>query len=333
VAVDEHPDAHSLVYASGDQAVKLPEWCRFLVALGTSLGTLERDSRQAYVAISVPTSAFAAPMLATGVVVSRALAGSVDKETHFRRLRALRVGTSVSIELNGMRLVGHLAGTLELEAEVRLGVRLQNSRGGNLTRFFSTRECLSIRPLAAPVLDLPEKQRGQRVGGGHAFLESWLGPSVEAELLGRAQLDCVIVGPKSRLLEEIQEHRFGVAAGSGGPAWGTLAEVLRLGQLLPPSENRRCELVSADRRHDGVEIEDTPHVCLLDGAKSILRDRQRWPGSHRLMIVDRSEPSTAQAVAALLEELQLLDWAEPMAALLPSPPPSVEVLAVLVATA
>jgi hypothetical protein len=269
-------------------------------------------------------------MLATGVVVSRALAGSVDRDTHFRRLRSLRGGTSVSVELNGMRLVGHLAGILELSGEVRLGVRLQNDRGGNLTRYFTSRECLSIRPLAAPVLDLPDKQKGRRISGDHAFLETWLGPAVEAELLGRAQLDCMIVGPKSRLLEEIHEHRFGVISGSGRPSWGTLAEVLRLGQLLPDSENRRSELVSAERKHDDVEVEDTPHVCLLDGAKSILRDRQRWPGSHRLMIVDRSEPSAAQAVAALIEDLQLLDGAERPPELLPSPPPSVEVLAVLV---
>jgi hypothetical protein len=240
------------------------------------------------VGVSVPTRAFAAPLVAVGAAAAAFEDhGSSDLESHFAQLSALPAGTLLTW-LEGRYLrCGPLRGTdiINGEAYIRMG-------DGYGRRWDMTHE---VHPLG----EEDEEFDRRRLNIETKFVEGALKANSFVHAL-RSEAACLIVGVKSVLEAELTSERL--ACGSPGDratVTGTFQDLLRCRDITPACRTHfAAEILPAYASDLPTRLRAaSPTVVVADGAAAFLRWRARF-SAPLIAVLDRaSRPSEDAAFA------------------------------------
>lgn len=303
--------------------VPLPEWARFMLAVGATAATFSSGEGRLVVAVSVPTRSFAAALAGAGSVVaafaeSEATGGPV---AHFKHLSLLPSGTPVTHWSGNSSEQGRLLGVRDdwADARPRLAVELPKE-----TLYLPEELCERIQVIDAPG-DLRKRRR--RLVRAPEFLTYAL-PGIDAQAMSAStSLDCVIIGVLHALEFELAAERF--AAGSGVQNHeGRLQGIVRARRLAGQNDPYRSEIISASAEPEGTVADPAPTVAIFDGATAFNNWRFACRASNWVVVIDRSSPSIDDAAAAVNQSYAArMRDSDALDAL--DVPPGVEILAYL----
>lgn len=316
----------SLRYRRGYSWYPLPDWVHSFISVGAALTHQPADTHRTVVGMAVPTRAFAAAFTALGVVAALAhrQSGENRPRAHFDRLAALPAGTPVTVVSGSRRTKGVLRGCAMRDGRQLL--RVQYSTRGDM-HLLPVEESLRIQLTAAEAADLPGRPapRAMRTRAGFA---GRLFPGIDAhEFVTTSQLDCVLIGARNVLRQEIVGTRLAAAEPGTTPVSGTLQEIVRVRDFARGNDAYRSDLQAATGKH--VELPahlPAPVVTVFDGAGAYLRWRHLWRRSHLVVVLDRTEAPFDIAVQQLNQEFMRPDIAGADPPGLAAVPPGCELL-------
>jgi len=295
-----------LWYADGRERKPLPEWARFFIRIGAAIGACGRSDDRLVVAIAAPTRAYAAAFAALGAVAARAFSATqqLGPQEHASRLCSLEPGTPVFYVESGQRQKAVFLGC----ASVRGGApsfRLQFERtpgareSGGLIRWLPQECAPRIRVADEEFSDLPRKQHATPIINNAAFVRYVLGASDLSEFALSARTDALIVGTVSSLRAEITGAIFATGQRAGAGAEGTINDVLRVHQFLADGEPHRSEVVKCSAEASLPTLTGGgAHAVVFDGSAGFLRLRDHFRQSHWILVLDCTDPNTADATEA-----------------------------------
>src|SRR5579859_2480516 len=149
--------------ASGDWLL-LPDWARFFLHLGNILARRGVDEPRLVVGLAVPSQAYVAALLSTGIVCGRSYSPSTQAQldAHFAQLRALPLGAPLTYRrLGKKRLRAFFAGVQAIDGEERIKVRTDkdSSSAWFLTRALA--QYIDIDSATHRSVHLPNQQAGR----------------------------------------------------------------------------------------------------------------------------------------------------------------------------
>lgn len=314
--------AQRLHYLGETDWVRLPEWARFLILLGSALTTDANRGSRLVVSLAVPTRAYAASLCATGVVLGRVnTPDATDAIGHFVRLRELSSGAAVMYRLNATRKMK--CRFLEFRSENGIDYILLEA-GGTLVHYVPAQQSLKVQPLEGKVERLPANPTVRTVRANTALIEIILGRRWADEFLGRSRLECVIIGNEASLRGEISRIPFAVADKKGHLVHGHLQDVLRVRRFLTGDHPYRSDIFSTRAFSEGRASGLTPEVVIFDGANSFLRWTGPWQEANWVIVLDRSEARFPEAVSEVNRRYAAAASSTGTGANLPGAPPGLE---------
>lgn len=284
--------ARTLLYSSGHDYCTLPKWAKWFIDLGAGIVPAQQHLESGHrlvVGVSVPARAYAAALAAAGAVAALYRYWSPDDmASHFEKLSRLPAGTYVTYRDGNYVKCGTLDGIDEMYGD--LWVRISD---GAYRRRWD--RCGEIHPLGRGEPPFPGKKRLSEAG---EFVRSAVGVS-GGDYAMCSSVDCLLVGPKADLLEELTGERFAATktTGKGKPPTGTLQDILRCravgGAAASLYRSDILAAYAADRPKRLASCK--PAALILDGASAYLRWRADFPDSPVLAIFDRSAAGSEAA--------------------------------------
>ena len=268
-----------------------PGWVNWFISLGFKVGSLQPEIQPTITFVTVPTRVFASPLLAAGCVTAqvRQRAGLGE---HIERLRALPVGTLVTHRPNGKgdkHYKAKFLGFKEIEGEERIVVK-----------WLKPSEKRSVRlPFAQAIQIVDDQDRDDGTGGSQKvviptpFALGLAGPEHYANLSIGVSCDCILVGEKWILSEELEDVAFAVPSPEG-VIDGALQDIVGERHLCKPGQASRSRILSSRVSPRGGVTRTK--VALFDGASGFFRWRGALPGSHWIVVLDRTETRFQEAV-------------------------------------
>jgi hypothetical protein len=308
----------------------IPWWCNAYSKLGAVVARHNSQERRLIVALVVPTRAYAAAFIATGLIIRRASVAveKVGPDDHFAMLRNLPPGAAVTyrdVKDDKIR-DGIFVGYQETAYSPVIGVRKNND---HCIDWLPLHMSMRVQPSTKEITKLPKNQKGRPILGEDTLLGISLNGMDIFDYCTASRLECVLVGNKKVLCYELEQTSFAVRKEEKPFSQGRLQDILRVRELLSDGGGYKTSLISDRVKQISVtKSDDKPFVTLFDGAAGFLRWRDYWRGSSWLVVLDRTESGFEEAVAALNREYRNncidIDGALPDFSFLPS---QVDVLA------
>jgi len=288
----------SLRWSDSGEAPRLHPWARFFLRLGSRFAALPLNGgTRVTAAFALPVLDRCAVLTASGLVteLARIPVVKVANRDRFAKLKELEVGKAVRVLRNGKLFVGEIVADPDIAGDEVIPILLIKDERTNLRGRFLCEpgNCMRVEP-TDEASQADQRQRGMRIIEFPEFLGAILeGVPVEELCLG-SRLDFVFVGTRSRLLEEADVE---LACTENGRDFltGNAADVLRLKE---GSRDYRGMIVSTTTKEPKLPG-GTPRLVIYDGASGYLKYRDRFPDSHQLVLLDRSEARFSEAVSQL----------------------------------
>jgi hypothetical protein len=293
-----------LLYLDSGTWKSLPQWGRFLVSVGKAAGTRGRADERLVLAIIVPTRAYAAALLALGLVAARGADGAEADglAEHVAHLRALPLGSSVYLASDGRRQKAWFQGWARLaDGEERIRIQLERAPGprqsGGDIRWLPVSDAPKIKVAGEPFGELPRRPTSAQITAHGDFVAAVLGGNDPDAFALRGTRDCLLLGTVGRLRVEVTGTPLSVVVGGRPGPEGVLNDILRVRQFQRSDEPHRSEV---HRGNDEAPATDTapdhpPYAVVFDGATPFLRLRDRFRQAHWAVIIDRYDPGLAEA--------------------------------------
>lgn len=101
-----------IYYVQDNRHVELPDWCYCCLKLGAVIANASPPDRRLVLALAVPTRAYVAAFIGTGIVTERLgrETATVPQEDHIERLRGVEKGTPVIIHEDMKKVKGIFMG-------------------------------------------------------------------------------------------------------------------------------------------------------------------------------------------------------------------------------
>ena len=262
----------------------IPRWASWFVDAGVWLWTQRGPSWSPVLVVTVPARQHAALFAALGLLIAvRATAPSSDDHAALERLRILVPGTPVRFRQGNSVRTGEFVCVLWRDGEPYVEIR-----AGRTTYLEPASRAPTIDPLSE---GQRASGRARAVGRAAGLIHDVLGiDPVVFETT--SSVDVVIVGPKERLLEEaLLELRQSRAS-------GRLSDLLRPRGLVRSAEAHRTEL-RAGSSHPDQSILGSAASAVLDGPQAVIHYLEVLTGRPVFVIIDRTDPSVGDAVAAM----------------------------------
>lgn len=303
-------DASKLRFIHEDTWVDLPAWGVFFFETGLWIGMQNSERCCLTVGLSVPTSAYSAALVATGVVISRSAfpVKAISAQEHFQQLLALPAGHPVMFSSGNRKYKGMLVGCEDVEGEHHIAVQVQRdwSEGqcaGGLTYRISAQDSLRVEVLSGEPGLLPKNPSGRRILPQAGFLKQCLGKVDPHLFASSSRLECVVLGKMNALRHEIKETRASVRSSPNGFQEGRLQDVVRVRKFMADGQGYRTDIFRIDgRKPPQMPGSVEPHAVIFDGTTAFLKWGNSWKGCHRVVIIDRTEPTARDAAGVLNRE-------------------------------
>jgi len=210
----------------------------------------------------------------------------------FEKLAALEVGHPVRVLSKGRLFVGEVANLPADRTATAFAITVSTKPRYSEHFVCTAQNCMKVEP-SVEASQAGRRQRGLRIVENAEFTKIMLGgPSLEDLCLG-TRLDYVLVGVRSRLLEEA-ETTISVWAPTGkSRVIGSMSDLLRLRE---GSRDYRGMIVSTTAKDPRMPTK-TPRVAIFNGAAGYLKFRDRFALSHQVLLLDRSEPRFREAAS------------------------------------
>jgi hypothetical protein len=123
-----------------------------------------------------------------------------------------------------------------------------------------------------------------------------------------SRLECCIVGTVATLRAEIVDTRVGLAKSGGQIVEGTFLEILQVRSLVGGIGIFRSDVLGVGSTRTDAAWSDVPEIAVFDGAASLLKCGGRWPGTARIVLLDKTDTRSTDAAAEINREyVQRLD--------------------------
>lgn len=283
-----------LKYRGSGGWVPLPEWARFMLAVGARGATFSSGEGRLVVAVSVPTRSFAAVLAAAAAVVAAFAEGQATggPEAHFKHLCSLPRGTPITHWSGNSSVQGRLLGIRDgwYDARPRLTVELPNE-----TLHLPEQLCERIQVIDASG-DLQKRKR--RLIKTPEFLTQAL-PGIDGQALSAStSLDCAMIGVLHALEFELATEQFASGYGLQNHE-GSLQEIVRARRLTSSNDPYRSEVISASAEPEDAVADPAPALTIFDGASAFNNWRFAYRASNWLIVIDRSSSSIDDAAATV----------------------------------
>jgi hypothetical protein len=272
----------------------LPLWARFMADLGSDIALLSPDEPTTAV-VSLPTREFAAAFAAAAVVIRYDVlepAAPDDLEEHLGDLRELELGTRVQFrEPNGKVSQGFWRGLeSDDEGQERFCIEVRKQ----LTRKLPVSAALGVTPTGEPVDTNGRLQRDRVVEPPH-LVRGLRGQSAAMALVTTSRCEVVIVGVATDLENDMCEQGFFTSGNEEDLQHGYLQDLVRVKQFRDAHRYYRSQVVSPSAADSDENQALKPRVVIYDGGRMFLQCSHLWPGSHRIVVLDRSAASAEDA--------------------------------------
>ena len=305
----------------------LPPWMRFHLEAGLSVARAEANRTRCVLAISAPSRGYAAALCAAGAVLAAYEIESAGNALGwFRELSALPRGTPLTVR-EGQRIKRGLSvGVRERNGVTALGIQLERgrhgARSGGLTLWLPAGQCLRVGIADRETAGLPARQRGKLLQSVNRFAAAVLSPLDARRFTEPGTLACLIFGSRRAVEADALYPGFAVRTADARITDGVLNDLMRLRKTAGTGAAWRSSMLPP---HASRIPAVAPRVVIFDGAGGYLNGRRRFPASHAIAVLDRTDPRYADAVAQLQGDYaRRAGGGMPRA--MPSPPPGVETL-------
>ncbi len=280
----------SLRWRDGDQEKELPAWTTWLVQAGSWFSAREPTLLRPVLAISVPIRDFASVLLTLGIhcsVYSRET--PTNSSARFEWLSTMPHGTVMRWRSRGLLRTGDFVGV-----EAREQASYLKLRAGSSTWYVPRSSSLDVELLPDGVKRAPRPRKIQ----SSPFVIAALGIEGLGQHSSRNALDCLVVGPKEQLTDELEAELF-----LAGPLrlTGSLQELIRCRALMPNERDPfRTDLVTgyASDPPDSV-LAYRPSCLVIEGSAGFLNWRDQLGRTPRCIVLDRSSPASESAALEL----------------------------------
>ncbi|MEP7013728.1 MAG: hypothetical protein ABJC13_25690 [Acidobacteriota bacterium] len=110
------------------------------------------------------------------------------------------------------------------------------------------------------------------------------------------------MGTVGTLRTEILDTRVGLPGADGQIVKGTFQEVLQVRSFVGRSGVFHSEVLAAGGTPSEATWSDPPDIAVFDGAVSLLKFGDRWPGTARIIVLDRTDTRSTDAAAEINRE-------------------------------
>jgi hypothetical protein len=252
------------------------------------------DGRRLTIGLTVPARGFSAAFAACAVVLCRDLVEPMapdDVDLHLTTLRETPPGTPVKFHANDQIHDGRWRGIQEFDDAEMLCFETRK-----MVRRLPLRSALKIRLTGETE---PAAQLQARRVRPAPLLREMLGPSAAVTYVTTARADCLVVGTKNLLEEELTGERFFAGGSEYDTAGGILQDLARARDLAGTRRYYRTVIVPSTTGPSAEISGLTPPVVIFDGGRAYLRWRHVWPEARQLVIIDRSVSSAEEAAGEL----------------------------------
>jgi len=255
----------------------------------------ETDDPALTIGLTVPARGFAAVFAAAAAALTREEIDPMapdDVQLHLATLRETPAGTPLKFHAGAKIYDGRWKGIRPMDGSEMLTFETRQG----VTRMLPLDAALSIRltgETASP------RQLQARNVQTPPLLNAMIGAPTALTYTTTARADCLLVGTKTLLEEELTAEMFYATGGIGEPGGGVLQDLVRARDLAGARRYYRTIIVPSATRPAPDAREAEPHLVIFDGGRAYLRWRHLWPTARQLVIIDRSLSSAEDAASEL----------------------------------
>jgi hypothetical protein len=281
--------------------IPLPSWGQFFLDLGYALATHDNSTNRFTVGLALPVRSYAASLTAAGVVLGKLslLADSNETVKRFQQISALAEGTPLIYRANGKRVKGLFAGIKEIHGNSMICLRAED-----VIHYLPSTLAMQVDLPVKMHGSLPKRSNRRTNNEISPFLSHFLNldQKLAKTVALQSRLDCVIIGPFTRLKAEIYDTDFAVLDAGQEIVTGTLHNIIRVRKLSKDAEAYRSDIYHMNSKECEGPQQEIPSVTIFDGAKSFLRWKDFWRCSNWVVLLDQTEMDFDPAVQSLNEE-------------------------------
>lgn len=316
--------SEKLMYYVDKKWEPLPKWCRFFISLGETIGGFSKDS-SFFVALSLPTRAYAAAFTVLGIIVSRftqiMLLG--HNEAYFEELCSLDPGTPLIYTNRGkhFKAVLYSINSAQKEITIRYGGSKELPEHIIVSQQYADRISVTDGQFS-----IPKYQKGKDILPAKEFVGSILPPELDVAKFATIQkCECVWVGNRTNINQEINDTELAVQEGDRIGAQGTLQDLIRMKHLVGSASPFLTETIPATSKDPSYRSTKKPFAVIFDGAKGFINWREHFTQSNWIVLLDRTEPEFESGVN-LVNQLYFNRSADPTNVIEQKYPPGVELM-------
>jgi len=286
--------ASNLYYEKREQWYPLPQWGEFFFELGYALGLQDEPEKRVIAGLALPTRAYAASLVAAGVVTGRLSSPSDanDALRRFQQVTTLDTGTILYYRSGGKRKKVSYEGLDMNDNDLHIKLRT----GDGELRLIPPSLGLQIEIPRQKFTSLPKLSHRQGNATLSPFLAHFLDEKAGRTSMMQSYLECIIFGSIGRVEGEVFNARFAVRDSKGGFIPGTLQDIIRLRKFSTGGNTYRSDVYYVHHKEELEAYRDIPAVIVFDGAKSFLTWNAYWHFPHCIIILDQTEPDFDVAV-------------------------------------
>lgn len=286
-----------LTFGESREWIPAPPWATFYLEIGAALSSLEESNKRFVLAISVPTRAYAAMLVAAGYVSFNALVPTYSDDEHLQQLQSLEIGTPVIFYSSGSktRMKAKWAGTRGLPGDLQFVVKT----GQGEERWIQDPNKIQISERETIIL--PKHQTGRRLLSQAALLESLLDSALLLRFTLNTRVDCVVIG-QMNLLEQESQTILAHKDGQSQYAEGHLQDLVRTHEITRTQKDvpyRSRLLPSRSIQTQTLAEKLSPSVVVFDGASGFVKWNDVWNCTNQVVILDRAERDYEEGVRAI----------------------------------
>jgi len=316
-----------MYYQDGNNWINVPYWAASYIYLGSAIAAQENPLDRLIIGLAVPVRAYAAALIALGIVTGRAKIplDIIEESEYLNYLKNIESGSSIFYLVGENWYPGEFVSINEKEDGVFVHVIWKKGRQQCNCGVPLKDARKSIRIIGSTKNDSHERIVSRRIIPNKEFLDLILDGEHANEFVLSSRLECIIIGCINTLRYEIKGLRISFGAKHID---GTIQDVLRVKKFLSEGSAYRSNIIPADRDQSTYSsCPDIPYMTIFDGALSFLKWRDYWRKSNWIVLLDKTEPCFHEAADQLNKEYVERRVTEPAIENMPVLPKGVELLA------
>ncbi len=292
-------------FFNGSRYCPVPTWVQFYVDAGAGISAASDPKKRLVTAIAAPTRAYAAALLALGVVI--------DSSATNNGIACLDWIKGLEIDCPVFILKRKPGGTWRAKGLYKGSyyrcidgvdvpyASIQFDQAGDSLRELPFSMWDLIQEADFPIASMPKKETWYRVAASKPFIEHFVGRTVAEDLMTRSLLQCVIVGQAAALESELLHTEFAVEVREH-VVKGNLQDIVRARRFASTMAAFRSDVIPVD---SAGSYDLSPPIAILDGSTAYLKWRHLFRGSDRIIVLDRADRNFEEAVRTLNDEYTL----------------------------